>query len=409
MAKKQANRVVRITTKTVEQGPPQPETGGAELEVDDAEAGADLENLEELDALDKLRELSGGNSLAKFEVRRVLPSALAGYCTTLAGEEMTMERLQDELGPGTYAIRVRLPGGKFAGSDRVQIADLPKHRQPAPLAAAPVVSQPAPAGGGELGVVLAAMQRGTEAQISMLTSLVQSLINKPTPAGADTLDVIEKLAPLLKPEKSDGGADAVKMLLQGIELGKDLGGSGGEAGFADVFMKGLDTIKTVAATQPQPRPSARRAGPAAGTVPAQELPNNPSPPAAVVAQPKREVNPMLRVLQWIKNQTVMLCHQAARQKDPELYAELFLDNLPDGLTEEMVMERMQKPDAIDELATINPMVLQYREWFEQFRDEVIELLQPTEDADEESEEAEAGGQVIEHEPEGGAEGGGEGS
>jgi hypothetical protein len=402
MAKKQGNRVAEITTRTVKLEPAAGANAGGELELD-GESGPEGASLEERDALDKLRELSGGNSLAKFEVRRVLPSAYAGYCTTLAAEEMTMERLQEELGPGTYAIRVRLPGGTFAGSDRVQIADLPKHRQPPPQAAQPVVSQAPAAGGGELGAVLAAMQRSTDAQISMLTGLVQSLINRPAPeapAASDPLAVIEKLAPFLKPEKSDGGADAVKMLLQGIELGKDLGGGGGEAGFADVFMKGLDTIKTVAATQPQPRPAARR-------VAAQETPPNNQPAAVAVPQPKREVNPMLRIIQWIKNQTVMLCHQAARQKDPGLYAELFLDNLPDGLTQEMIHERMQKPDAIEDLAAINPDVLKYREWFEAFRDEVIDLLEAPEetDAEELPDDGEPAGEVIEHQPEGGGEGG----
>lgn len=95
---------------------------------------------------------------------------------------------------------------------------------------------------------------------------------------------------------------------------------------------------------------------------------------------------MLQLIQWMKQQTVMLCHQASKGKEPALYAELFLDNLPPGLTPETILAQLEAPDAITKLSQLNANVLKFPEWFEQFRQECIELLTGE---DEEAEEAPA--------------------
>ncbi len=43
-------------------------------------------------------------------------------------------------------------------------------------------------------------------------------------------------------------------------------------------------------------------------------------------------DPMFQKLQWLKAQLGALLNQAARGKDPELYAEVMLDNLPTFVT-----------------------------------------------------------------------------
>lgn len=370
MAKKQAaERVVRRVTTVEERGEPAPPTGD-ELDVTDPETP----DTEEMDAIGKLHELSGGNVAAMYEVRRVLPSADAGYCGTLSHEEMTMERIVEEWGAGSYTVRVRLPGGRYAGSSRVQIAPLPKHKQPPPVA-----SQPQPSSGtSELATVLTAMQKNTDAQISMLSGLVNSLIARPLPTPPpppDTLAILATVKELFKPEKKEDGMD---MFLKGLEFGKELGGGGGETDFGSLLVKGIEGLKDLSASQPAPAPAphtsrARPALAAPGTVPAKETPAQ----AAPVVQ--EGAPPMLQLLQWLRQQTVMLCHQASKGKDPGLYAELFLDNLPPGLTPEIMLERLQAPDAIQQLGRLNSNVLKFPEWFEEFRQECIDAL--TDDGD----------------------------
>lgn len=404
---KSGEKRVTVRTETVEE-----RDEGGELELEPA--GGESEEGD--DFLSVLADLAGGSE-ARCEIRRTSPAEFAGYCCTYALSEMSLDRLQEEWGGGKFSVRVRNGRGEFKGSASVQIAGKARNRGDAPA----VVSQPAAAPAVDIGALLTAATAGSKQQIDMLTSLVTALINKPAPApppaGPDVLDVIAQLAPLLKPDKGGSdSADSVKLLLQGIELGKDLGGAGGEAGFTDVIMKGLDTVKGMVPAAPppgppaprQPRPAAQRVAqpriPAPGSVPAQEPPKPPTQATAPRVDPG--ASPMLRLLQWLKQQTVMLCHQAQRGKDPELYAELLLDNLPAGLTEEEMLRRMQSPGAIDDLAQINPNVLHFREWFEEFRLAVIDLL--TDDGEEESDEGDpldagealpdSGGEVIDHIP-----------
>ena len=83
---------------------------------------------------------------------------------------------------------------------------------------------------------------------------------------------------------------------------------------------------------------------------------------------------MLRQLNWLRQQTVMLCAQAARQKNPELYAELLLDNLPDFVDPKDLLSRVSDPGAVAQLAQVNADVAKYPAWFEEFRKALVELL-----------------------------------
>ena len=78
----------------------------------------------------------------------------------------------------------------------------------------------------------------------------------------------------------------------------------------------------------------------------------------------------------IKGQVDFLVNCAKANKDPELYAELLLDQVgPD-----MAVNFVNQPDAMDKLVAINAEVLQYRIWFEELKRHIIEMT--TEDSDE---------------------------
>jgi len=112
-------------------------------------------------------------------------------------------------------------------------------------------------------------------------------------------------------------------------------------------------------------------------VPAQEVVAAAQAEAAEIVNP--EDPPMLKLLNWIKQQTALLCYQAARGKDPQLYADLFLDNIPQGVSLDTIYEQMEKPDAIAKLAEVNPNVLKFPEWMEAFRQAVLAGLIETPD------------------------------
>jgi hypothetical protein len=378
MAAKQANKrggkaaaSVVVRTVTTEERPGE----GGELDLGQLQPGPDD------DAIAKLKELGDGSD-ARYEVRRTSPAELAGYCCTYSQDELTLERLQEEHGAGKYNVRGRRGDGAFLPSVSVQIAPLPKHKQ-----AQAVAPAPAPQGGGmgELAPLLTAIKDSADRQITMLSNLITALIQKPEPRpekGPDALALITALVPVLRPPKSDSGSDAVKLLLQGIQLGKEFGGDGGGDGMAGLLGKGLDAVKTLAAL---PRPAARRPAPArvaapagaAGTVPALEEPAKiaaPAPAPAAPPPPAESVEVDGDIMAWLDNQLQLLVHQAKADKDPELYAELFLDNLPPGLDYATVYAQLSEPTAIDTLATLNPKVAELRPWFEDFRQSALQLI-----------------------------------
>lgn len=391
---KAGKRVVTTVEETVAE-----EQLGSELDLEPDTPDGD----EGEDFLTVLGDLAGGSE-ARCEIRRTSPADFAGYCCTYPLSEMSLDRLQGEWGGGKFNVRVRNARGEFKGSTSIQIAGKPRHRDD--TNAVPVVAVPA-APQQDLGAILKAAMDANKPQIDMLTSLVTALINKPVPAppppGPDTLEVIAALAPILKPDKGGGGdpADAVKLLMQGIELGKDLAGGGDGDSMLGLAGKGLDMVKTLAAQQPRRPvlpPPARRVptrapalappGKEPGTVSAQE---SAVPPADEVEVVNPQDPPMIKLLGWIKQQTQLLVYQAARGKDPQLYADLFLDNLPQGVSLETIHEQMSAPDALEKLAQVNPAVRQHPEWMERFRQAVLDGIgEDDEDVLGEADEGEIG-------------------
>lgn len=362
------------------------EEPGGELDISGAPDG-----LDEADPLAKLDEI-GVEGTARYRVHRTSPAGFDGYVGTYTRDELEPDRIFEEWGGGRFRITVVDAAGKVRGNAIMMIAGKPKHKAEAP---APVAQVQAPGLGSEMARVLegiqaaqAAAQKATDTQMAMLTTLLTSLINKEppkAPPAPDPLAMLEKAAAILKP-RDDGGGKAVEMLLQGMELANRFGGGGHEPGMADVFLEGFRTIKDAAKLAPnahQPRPAQRRIAPQPQGVAA--APGD----AAPAAPPPEPPTPAQRQDAWIKQQVQFLVVQASRAKDPELYAELFLDNLPAFLPEAEAKRRMSDEAELAKLAEAVPEVVNYLPWFEKFRDAVLAFI-----AQGERQAADAG--VIDH-------------
>ena len=152
-------------------------------------------------------------------------------------------------------------------------------------------------------------------------------------------------------------------------VGKTLAG-GGDESLLGVASKGLDMLGPMIAAQasaPKPAPVA------------------PAPaPRQVIQQPPAPTpvpeDPMLQQLFWLRNQVGALIRQAAKGGDPALYADVFMDNLPDFLTPEAVFEQMTAPDAVTRLVQLDSRVQHYLPWFEKFREAVLAQFEDDEPA-----------------------------
>ena len=100
-------------------------------------------------------------------------------------------------------------------------------------------------------------------------------------------------------------------------------------------------------------------------------PPRPTGDAQVDADAKREYEMGLQKM-VLQQQLAFLLRQAATNKDPELYAELLLDQAG----AEKVLAFVGQENALDELVALNGDVANYRPWFEALRTAILELTAP---------------------------------
>lgn len=354
----------------------------------------------EADALAELRGLGGGGEY-KYTVSRVStePGKKAGYCKTYTLGDLSPDNIREEFGGGKYRIRVTDAGGKYVTMTTLDIVDLPKSptAQVAPAAPpgtdlagiASILAAVKPAAGdGGISQILVAM-------IASQGEMMKAIANRQPDKGPSITEILAIINASNK--KDDGGS--LDTLLKGIELGKSLAGGGGEDdGMLGIARQGLELITPLVkeqATQHRPiapvRPQPARIAPipnATAPAPVAQIPNASAPaPVAPLNAPEGANVRVLQQLDWMRKQLNVLVHHASRQKDPELYAEVLLDNLPPFLTPAEIMEHVGSPDAVAKLAQLDGRVAQYAEWFEEFRAAIVEFLQPEDEIGEDEPEA----------------------
>jgi hypothetical protein len=332
------------------------------------ELGGETEDAED-DVISELRSLGAGESY-RYVVSRVStkPGEKAGYCATYNSGDLSLDSIREQFGGGKYRIRVVDESGKYAGNRTVEIVDLPKPTATANTQSAPAAldlqgiaallaatKSNAPASDGGMATVLAAM---IQSQGEMIRAMTQQQ------KGPSITEIIAAI----NASKTGGGNEkgAVEMLLQGLELGRSL--QGGETGMLDVAKEGLSMIAPLLAQQREQQQQVPR-------LPAPARPGvAPAAPATPAAATGGEDMGLIQKLNWLRQQTNALVHQAQRDKDPELYAEVMLDNLPPFIDPAELLTRLQQPGAVAELAQLNGAVAQYAEWFEEFRAAAVAIL-----------------------------------
>jgi hypothetical protein len=366
-------RIRQVAGPVAEADPPESDeitTGNIEPE-DDPEA----------DALSELRGLGAGGEY-KYTVSRVSsePGRKAGYCRVYALGDLSLDSIREEFGGGKYRIRVTDAGGQYVAIQTVDIVELPRPKDAPAVAVAPgadltgiaaLLQSVKPSGeGGGIAPILALMMKQQEST----TNMIVAMMNRPVPQGPSITDILS----IINANKQDK-TDPVALLLQGLELGKNIGGAG-ESSMLDIAREGLGIIaplikegqKTPAPAQLPHRGPPAQIAPipnATGTAPIVPL----ATPGEVAGEtPVR----LLQQINWIRKQLEVLLHHAARGKDPELYAEVLLDNLPPFITPAEIMQHIGADDAVAKLAQLDERVNQHPEWFAQFRDAIREFLEP---------------------------------
>lgn len=103
-----------------------------------------------------------------------------------------------------------------------------------------------------------------------------------------------------------------------------------------------------------------------------------APPAPSTGDPA-----MLELLPhvgWLKEQLSRCVGAAAKQRDAQLYAAMFLEELPDGLTPEKVFELLSAPDWYAKLCAFDGRVAQQGPWWASMRQAILDYIRDADPA-----------------------------
>lgn len=338
-----------------------------------------------------------GETEVRVQVQKTLPKDEAGACSTYSAQEFSIERVRDDWGGGTYILYFRLPNGQLKTKRRISI--LARKTPPTPPDRTAEIIAALKDGGGKdnTALILQLMQAQQKSTADMMIAMMTAqAANKTAPMGvAEIVALITGISQLNKGGGND--SSAVDLLLKGVKLSKELSGGGDGEGPGI-----LSQIAEVAGPLLQKLGERNNAPPTVQNpvqVQARALQRGPDVSTSPLAQTRNEVqetplqteasdktsgadngeipegeNVNLDLLIWLRAQVKTLLQKAEGDRDPALWADVFLDDLPEGITADLVEQQLTDPDAMQKLAMLDRRIVTYEDWFLEFRNAVLERI-----------------------------------
>lgn len=363
---------------------------------DRAEELASLDNLSDGDFFKAVEELEYGEDV-KFIVVRVKPAHKQGYVGEIPAADMSLETLKQKFGPGKYRCRAQGPKGFVAGGGSATVADFvpdEPHKQAEKdgsarailnefLAMQEIQEEKRRQDRKDMmtmlsPILVAVLPKLFESRGPDLTALVSAM--KP-PSMAEMVTVLTGLKALQGKETSE-----VDTLLRGMELAKDIRGSEEGTNWMDIVKEAigplLGTIRPGSLGRAFPMPPRQIAAPVVQQTDVQQTSVQQVPQQS--PQPSAEEMNILQFLSWMREQLNYIIGQAARNRDPALYANLLLDNIPQdsagnlAFPPDKLLEFISREDWWEQICRFESGCAPYKKWFEEFRTELIAALKDEE-------------------------------
>lgn len=264
------------------------------------------------------------------------------------------DRIRREYGSGWYKVNIIRNGKLF------KIIDYPI------LAPEPQTNAAQPA--GDLASILNAMAQNQQRQFDQLKEvLLQGSGRAAVPS--DPFDLMKSMATamvsmkdIMQPAVSVSPLSNLKELAEVLDVLRGDGGSGKDTNFMDVIATALK--------------SPVLEGILTGAVANAAKPQN-QLPAPHAPQPSEADMNLQQKLQ-MKAYLDMLVGKASRGGNPELAAENILEDIPENL----IREHLIQPGALDQIAAVNGGVNTYRPWFERLQQSLIKFMSEQQGIDE---------------------------
>lgn len=306
-----------------------------------------------------------GEQSEKIILFRRYPNGRYGFITEYTPEEFSLQRVRDDHGGGEYLAQFINASKRETGKAPFSIDATPKAKEEV------VVVPPTTSADGFKDVL--------DRQTKLIEQLVARLDQNTGNGTSDkALEIGLRIAEMMRPAQREEKpfAELAEVFKMGADAARGTNDEEGYSGvvnrFAEPIAKLVDHL--VSQRMPNGRPAAP-AGPA--RIPSTTPSQPPRPPEATVPPDA----PMW--LQQLSPHLPMIESWARAGKDPALYADYLLDNIPPGIMLE-VEEAAKAPDFVDKLVAVLPMFKPYPAWTKAFLTNIKQTLTqrpPEEDDD----------------------------
>jgi hypothetical protein len=356
----------------------------SEDDENDADSASDVPAVPQPpDALSEMMAGLQGASTSRISVYRITKNQPPSYVFECDPTSFSLDDLRDKYNGGEFRLYI-MKDGRLWKNMRVVVE--PKQ----------VIHShdPAPPTQNPTSEILAIMRDGFAAQAAAIREMSASRNGAASLfQGADLPAIITAAAaaitalrPPPPPPPADTSAQALDMFMRGLELAREMRDDApGDSSFGGMLRDVLRSPIVAAAVQnsmsPPPPPEPRPAPPAPQISQAK---TTPTPPPS--SQPSAENNMIAYYLGF-------LVSKAQADADPELYAEMVLDNLTD---EQLIPMLNRGPALIDDFIAAVPAVANHRPWFESLIAAVTNALKvdDTSDAEKDDNASDAATTVV---------------
>lgn len=309
---------------------------------------------DEADIDNVLRSIPGGATTVKLY--RMRPQGgRPKFLTTIPPEMFSESYLQDTYGGGIYLLRARRKDGSYGrstfeieGPEKITKDEYEDYQEEIPKY---IPAQPAPATIDPMMMMKLIQDARREARQEfrdMLEMMKPQMNPQPVQSNAteQVFSLVEKIVPLI----GQGGGDSSSPWLMALTH------------FKEPLTQLVNTLSMVAA-----RPSAQAAPHHSAHAHHEPIQNH---------QPIQSAQPSEDnvIRQMIQMYLPVFINAAAKNADPEFYADMILDQVPDNLYPKL-REYLDRPDCLDRLATLEPGIRFQQEWWSSLRQYVIDGIQ----------------------------------
>jgi len=314
------------------------------------------------------------------------------WCRNYPVARFSNEQIATDFGAGTYRIRFKGPNKMYLkGGGTIDIA--------APLAAlGPAAAAP---GGGGVQDVLAIIKAEREKQGAqwmewakllaplMAPKLLELLLGSRGPSLTELMAVISGAKDFHKLPPQQSMEQQLEQFAKVLALARDIGGEGKDstgATWVDLVRDGINKVPELIAQvrggipmtgpllpPPSPIQTLQPSGPSA-SVPTAPLSATAPMSNGASSAPAEPPSMDVRALPWLKATLESLLVQAQNDRDPDLYAQVTLDNLPNYIAPAWLLETLDQAQWWERLLLVEPRVANYVGWFRAYHEMLCEML-----------------------------------